>query len=309
MGASTDSVPEQANISGQYITLRVNNGSVGQTTGILTINMSQGFDGLTEDEMRALSIASAEDVLGFDHVFYRYTGAGASGVDLANEDFSSSDWEEVIPDFLTSNAPIWPVTVTTGQTVLVQSDDPTGYGLYEYVGADTAMHLHRQDFTNTNFWQLVTTSVNTGSGAVNLTQGQLVQDLSTVGYVTLQVWDDVDLAATDANADYGLSVQATDGVALQHQQDIRLGDVIAGGDVRLQATEAIVDRNTAPTAAVQTFGSLLLRAGTTIDNISDGQAVRIQMLETERLSVDGGDVIDLVQVNAGYTINGSVRDV
>src|SRR5262249_47736428 len=156
---------------------------IGRQTDLQSLPLAQGFAGLTTDQQQLLAGATVGDVIGVTHALYRYVGSTGQ-VSLASPDFTTTSlWQRVNADFTTSGN-TGTISITNGKLVLVQHK--IGYGLYKYVGAATSLDLNQQDYGNTARWQPVIVTHSSGDAAATLSNGDLVQDLSTVDDVTLQ---------------------------------------------------------------------------------------------------------------------------
>ncbi len=214
------------------------------------INLSGGFANLTDSERALLSRATVKDVLSVSYSFYQYNGASNDTYDLRNADFSNTSlWTKLTPDFVTGGNS-GPVSVQTGQTVLVKSS--SGDKLYKYIGQSGSLNLNGQTYTDASRWSDLT-SASAADGVVSLLHGGVVQNTDSV---TLQLFDDVQVEASGS-----LSVDAGTGAAIQSNGAIQIDHVRSGGNVRLVSGASITDLNVAgSTSAIATFGDLILQA-------------------------------------------------
>ncbi len=151
---------ETLNIQATDLTLEVNDGNlaVNPPTGRVgtllpqqTLLMEYGINGidshaslLTQEQKELLGSAIVNDVIGTHYVTYRYLGSTANyDFQSPTHDFSDGSlWQRVEPDFITS-VDIGVIHITTGETVLVESDQAS-YGWYKFIGSDRSVSLpHR----------------------------------------------------------------------------------------------------------------------------------------------------------------------
>src|SRR6185503_2078893 len=165
-------------------------------------------------------------------------------------------------------------TVNANQTVLVQLDGDR-YGLYRSKVNRGLINIVNQDYADTTKWQRLTSLKGQQSidfstddaGAADLVAGKYALDKHVIQSITLQLWDDVDVEASES-----LVLEAHDGIAVQSTQDLKLHHVHAGGDTRLQTTGDIIDLGSTagdPTAAIRVFGDLVLNVGGSVSNGAD----------------------------------------
>ena len=307
-------------------------GSIGQTSGIVHIQDPVDFESLSDEAKIAMSNAAPDDVLGVHYKIYQYNGATQNNVDLIDEDFSTGTWTEITTDFFTSQSPApTSVSVTAGQTVLVQIDAES-YGLYQATQSFTNINLLNKAIYESSGWERLTddggarADHDTNSGNIStLASGDIVLDKYTVQNLTLQLFDDIDLKAQDLDA-ISLGANAGDEIIIQTTDNLKVHHVLAGGDVRLQASsssaiyttdnisggsitgdgtiaDGSLDGNTADPAndiAVGTLGDLTLLADNSIG--TEDSPLRIQIAPTGSLSVNVSGQLYLHQI-AGTTLD------
>jgi len=302
---------ETPNVIGKNVTLIAGGTSqIGHVSDMMSMDMSGGFAGLSNDEKVALSMATADDIVGVSYDLYKYVGSGETDADLKLVNFTDSSWQKIAVDFSTGSDVSASVikTVGYGQTVLVQLNSDE-YGLYRYLGGTRSMDLVQQDYGNA-VWQRLTTDrgqqakyATDDAAPVDLDFGDLVLNKFVVQNVTLQLWDDVDL-----EADGTFTAEAGGGVAVQTTGAFQLDHVLAGGNVRLQAEGSITDlNNTDETAAIGTFGDLTLLSETGSITGPEESALEIQLLPTSRLSAQAAGDIIIDQIAGDLTINGETE--
>ena len=186
-------------------------------------------------------------MIGVQYETYVYLGADTVA-DLVNADFTNTGtWRKVTTDFVTgsqrngSNV----ATLTTGKTVLVQYS-AAEYGLYEYVGNNAILDLHRQEFADTALWRKLTPDVRTDDGTVELKAGALVANRHVIESLTMQVWDDLEVEAT------GLFTARGERIAVQSAGSLAINSVTAGGDLKVVAGgDVTLEKNSAITARAE----------------------------------------------------------
>ena len=297
---STPDSTEGVNVQGANITLITSAaGQVGRVTGVVTLNLSQGFASLSVGDRDLLSRATANDVLGTAFSFYKYTGPTNSTFDLRGVNFGNTAlWTKITPDFTTGPSST-AVAVQTNQTVLVKGSG--GDALYKFIGAPGTLNLNTESYTNAARWQPVAKH-SAADGVVNLQQGEVVQNTDSV---TLQLFDDVDLEASG-----NLTVEAGTGAAVQTTGTLRLDHVQSTGNIRLVAGGDIRDVAVSGTAAaITTFGDLSLIAKNFIGGASANTPLRVQLPATSHFGADVAGPLNVQQVSADATINGVFKTI
>jgi hypothetical protein len=224
---------EFLNVSGIDVSLLTGAATdqIGQVTGVLTVTSPQLFENLTPEQKQALSRAGVSDIRGVSYELYEYLGAdGARDLADANQFVNAGQWRKVTTDHVTGTDRKTSQTVSlqTGQTVRVQSN-AADCGLYRFLGTAGSRDLSSQDYSNATLWLKLTADHATDDGTVLLETGQLVASKFVIESLTLQVWDDVNVAAT------GLFAADAQDVAVQSDGSLRIDSVLAGGDVRIIA--------------------------------------------------------------------------
>ena len=299
-----DSLPnldyEQNNVSGNNVKL-VASGDIGRASGLVSIDLSGGFAGLTDQQRQSLASASVGDIVGVSHPLYRWTGGpGTVSADASNV----AGWQKLSAKWSTSvNAMVTPAA---GDIVLVQRRGE--YGLYEWVGSESGgpINLQTQDYGDETRWQKLEPAFKTSDGNVAVVTGSLVEDRSVVENVTLDLVDDVDVETPIG------FVTATAGrdVSLHSDANLNLDAIAAGGDVRLRALNDIIDWGSlisGTPAAIATLGSLGLSAGGRIGGLSGrygDQPLRIQVgapsgLISGAFTVEAGGAVSVRQIDGG----------
>jgi LysM repeat protein len=279
----SDSI-EMANIIGNNVVLTGGAQSqMGRVTGVTFIDITGGYENLPIEHKEILSIATVEDVVGKSYALYQYTGTDAT-LDLKEQDFSTGPWQKLTPDFKTSTDTT-PVQITIGQTVLVQSGP--AYDLYRYVGISGLVDLARQTYSDEGSWEKVTRYV-TSDGEEQLNQGDLVENMDELEYLTLEVWNDIDLAEPDS-----VTIVTGDGVAMETEGDFNINYIEAGGDVRLKAGNAIIELDASGTTASITTGDLILVAENELTGYIGTQdnPITVDLKGTSTLSARAGQDI------------------
>ena len=303
--------PEITNVKGGNVILEANgsDGRIGDISGVFSIDLSSGFDGVTdESEKAAMTNAIADDVIGLSYALYFYRG-GAGEVDLAQTNFDNTGlWEKLTIAHTTQTDRLSPQTVTlaAGEYVLVQYSE-SEYGIYEYLGAGGSVELARQDFAQTSLWKGVTTNLGTDTNApVAFTDGRqnsqrLVANKNVIERLTLQLKDDVNVAAS-----VQLTADANKAAALESNQTLRLNHVNAGGNVRIKSGGSILDAQTDGTAGVTSLGSLVLEAGGSVGAANGTDPLRVRVASTGQLSGSAAGHFNVQQVTGGSVTIGDI---
>ncbi len=318
---------ETLNVLAHSLTLEVNDadlavnpptGRVGTLLPQQTLLMEYGINGtashaslLTQEQKELLGSAIIHDVVGIQYVTYRYLGSTANyDFQSATHDFSDAAlWERVEPDYITS-VDTGVVSITTGQTVLVEIDK-ANYGWYKFLGTDRSISLATQNYKDFSLWQPVVIDVETQATlrlvgddpttikTVVLNNGNLVADTETIDRLTIQVVDDVNIELDSAGQ---LQVTARGDVALQAVGDVNVQEVITPGDVRLSATGKIIDQSTSG-AAIVSLGNVNLEA----EVVQKSLGVPLQTLIGPSGSLSGATTgaFRVVQGSGSRTIAGS----
>lgn len=168
----SSSSTETTNIIGNKVTLVAagNDAQLGQISSAVSIDLSEGYAGLTVDEKKLLSTASAEDVVGFIHEIYEYIGSNKTGADVSQGDFSNTSlWRKLTPNFITASTRTSAQIeqVAQGQIVLVQYS-ASEYGLYKYLAPSASLDLASQDYENLSRWQKITANHATNDNGTPL---------------------------------------------------------------------------------------------------------------------------------------------
>ncbi len=307
-------------------------GNIGSVSGIITINNPLDFEAIPDEGKIAMANAAPDDLVGVHYKIYQYTGGGASGVDLEGETFSGGNWTEITTDYVTGtdSSAVVNQTILAGQTVLVQLDTQS-YGLYQAQGNLGTINIaNKAVYENAN-WVRITDDGGqradhaTDDGPVDLVNGDYVLDKHVVQTLTLQLYDDIDIEAADENA-VSLGANAGGQVIIQTSDNLKVHHVLAGDDVRLQATASSSryaddttpggsitgdgsvagdDADPANDIAIGTFGNLVLLADNSIGTSTN--PLRIQVGPDGRLSINAVGQLYLHQV-AGTTLDIDYED-
>jgi hypothetical protein len=142
---------ESLNIIGSTVTLTAGGttSTVGRLDAPVTLDLSQGFAGLTDpDQQQVLSEATVDDIMGRFYTTYRWNGSTSTTVNLdAAIDFSDSNWEAITPSYQTSVDAV--VNIAHGDIVLVQLNADV-YGLYQYNDVSLGAGTRQIDLTDIN---------------------------------------------------------------------------------------------------------------------------------------------------------------
>ena len=302
-------------------------GSIGSKSDIITINDPADFDAISDEGKLAMANASPDDVVGVHYKIYQYTNSDPrDGVDLQDENFASADWTEIVTDYVTGTDASATVNanVSLGQTVLVQLD-ASSYGLYRATQAFNG-NIANKDIYLGSGWKRLTddggtrADHDTDSGPVDLEFSNIVLDKFTVQSLTLQLFNDVDIESQDDIA-VNLGANAGGQVIVQTSDNLQIHHVLAGGDVRLQASSAssaylddtvdggsitgdgTVAGDTADPAndiAIGTLGNLILLADDSVGTQSN--PLRIQIAPSVSLSMNVAGQLYLHQIS-GTTLD------
>ncbi len=297
-GVQDPSAGEKPNIIGGRVTLTTPNGSVGNVSDLVTVELGQGYESSPEEHRAILAAATADDLLGVTYALYEYLGTAAY-LDLGEQDFGDPRlWQRLQTNFVTGTSRLEPqdVSIAHGDIVLVRYG--IVYHLYRYLG-EPADHLDlaAQNYAGSADWKLVIADHSGIDGVVLVAPGELVQNRLEIERLILKVWDDVDLDASVAvviDARDNVAVQA---VAARTAGDLRIEHVHAGGDVRLGAQGAVIDLYTDGTAAVVTPGDLMLAAESSVEGADGVRPLRVQIAPTSRFSADVGGELHVRQVS------------
>ena len=255
--------PEKANIAGGtvYINAGGNTSNIGRVSPTMTLNMSNGYDGLTLEQVVGLSSAAIEDIIGFNYEFYKYVGSDAVGVDLGSTDYKSSEWQKIATNYFTDydRSGTQYVEMGNGQTVLVQYSKEE-FGLYRYIGQSSGFDLTQQDFGNQDRWEKVSGDYDTEDGVVDIENGEVVENRFIVDYLTMRVWDDLEVDASGT-----VTLDAGNNIAVEGMAQLNLNHAIAGNDIRLAAADAIIDTYLDSDAAITLGGNLYISSLTEIE--------------------------------------------
>ncbi|PYR14346.1 MAG: hypothetical protein DMF94_34420, partial [Acidobacteria bacterium] len=334
--APTTVAPEINNVVGQTVTLVADGGGgIGRAEPATIIDLSHGFDKLSDANKGLLSTATSSDVIGVQYAVYRNIGASTAGTfadmvaaakaafkaDLEDGDgvittptpsdhFASffgtnpNQWQKVTPIVTgVSRAPNVQ-TVAHDAIVLVEFDSAS-YGLYQYKGTSGSFNLSAERFDNAARWDKLTLRSTDDTLDTAIASNQLVLDKFVVERVALQLQDDVDIHADR------LVVEADGNVALQSADELKIDHARAGGDVRLNSGLSIIDLHTAGTdAAVSSFGAeVVITSNGAIQGSNPADAFRMQLADTTQLFADAPGNIKLQQVGTDTTINGASRAI
>jgi hypothetical protein len=304
-------------------------GSIGRRGDVITIDNPADFEHVTDEGKLALANAVPDDVIGVNYRVYQYSGSARNGVDLSHENFGAGGWTQVVTNFVTGTSSTATVnrTVLAGQTVLVQLD-ATRYGLYRATTTFTG-NIANKDIYQGAGWQRLTTqggtkanklNHETDGGPANLVAGDIVLDKHFVQSLTLQLFDDIDLEAQD-DRDVSLGAHAGGQVIVQTSDNLQIHHVLAGGDVRLQASRSSSSdpddaipggnitgdgtlfgdtANPASDTAIGTRGNLILLADGSVGTAAN--PLRLQVAPTGLLSLNVTGEIHLNQL-ADTTLN------
>ncbi|MFO0942485.1 MAG: hypothetical protein U0930_17240 [Pirellulales bacterium] len=331
--ATTGQSAELRNISASEIRLSVNDtnpavnpptGRIGSLTGIQTLQLEYGINGangqaslLTEAQKQVLASAIVDDVIGLKYVTYRFIGNSANpstpvayNFQDANHDFTDGSlWQRVEPDFITTDNQS-PVNIANGQTVLVEYSK-TSYGWYRYLGSPQTLTLSTQNFADTNLWQPITIDHQTADTqilegeplntvkTVNLFNGQLVSDTTTVDRLTIEVVDDVNIEVNDE----GVLIANADGdIALQANGELQLSQVQSLGNVRLSSSGDMFDMGFG-NAAVTAVGATNLE-GQVVQSVTVGSPLRVLVGPSGSLSGAAAGAFNVSQGHGTFTVLG-----
>ena len=194
------------------------------------------------------------------------------------------------------------VNAVKGKT-LVNSDG----NVYRFIGGNTKIpDLSVIDYCSDS-WELAKVDANNFTQDVannkflstfqnqnkSLSNGDIVQNKRAVERLTLQLFDDVDIEASES-----LSIDAGNTVVVDTTGDFLIKHVKADGDARIKAAGGIFDLGVDSEAAISTFGDLVMSAGTSIEAANHTDPLRIQLSPDNKLSVDVFGNLRLKQVSA-----------
>ncbi len=303
-------------------------GSIGSKGDIITINNPIDFEALPDAAKVAMANATPDDLVGVHYTIYEYTGAAATGVDLEAETFAAG-WTAITTDYVTGTDASASVisNVAIGQTVLVQLDAES-YGLYRATQAFSGDIADKAAYVVG--WERLTddggarADHDTTENAADLLTGDIVLNKHTVQTLTLQLFDDIDIEAQDDVA-VNFGANAGGQVIVQTSDNLKVHHVLAGGDVRLQASssstantphqigdsidggsitgDGTVAGNTANPAndiAIGTLGNLTLLVDNSIG--VEANPLRIQIAPTGTLSLNVVGQLYLHQIS-GTTLD------
>jgi Ca2+-binding RTX toxin-like protein len=313
---------EVSNVIGSSIQLFAGGtGEVGTVSGERVLDLSVGFENLTDAEREFLTLATTDAIVGRTYALYEYDAPDGSEpleivdfgedaetyapINLRTTDFGDTDlWSRFEPDFMTE-VDTGEVEVANGETVLVQRGRDV-YGLYRYVGPTDSLVLSEQDYGDVSKWESFGADFDTGStsGVLLPGEGQLVADRFDLVSLTIQLFDDVELEASGT-----ITIEAAQGVAVETggpgPLDLRVERVRAGNDTRLVASGSILDLYTDPVAAVGSLGDVILasRSGS-VEGVG-AQAFRVQVGPAGALFGEANvGKFDVVQVGGNLDAGG-----
>jgi Ca2+-binding RTX toxin-like protein len=98
-GGGVGAPAETPNIIANHLTLKAGgeSGQIGRVTGMVTMDLSGGFENLSKEHQEILTYAGVDDVVSVVYAMYQYTGDGEV-LDLKEQDFSQGPWVKVTPD-------------------------------------------------------------------------------------------------------------------------------------------------------------------------------------------------------------------
>ncbi|MBD2198648.1 MULTISPECIES: DUF4347 domain-containing protein [Calothrix] len=275
----------------------------------------------TNDNGTALQVIPNTTVVRDRNFIYRYVGATTTGVNLLGRDYANdSNWQDIT---FSQNAnenrfdSSYTTVVEVIPNVTLVRDGNT---IYRYVGSSkvnlkpsAVNYANNPDWQVDNTFELIENFVqNTSQNRFEsnfrnqnktLLTGQLVEDRFNVTHLTVQLRDDVNLQATDA-----VTIDAGKGVAVEATGTLQINHVKSGGDVSLQVAGAITDLNTDATAAITSFGDLVLKSEGAI-NSTTTNPLRIQVASSGRLSAEAVGDINIQQVATDATINNQSQTI
>ena len=301
-------------------------GSIGSKSDLITIDNPIDFESISDEGKIAMANASQDDIVGVHYRIYEYTGSNQLDIDLRGEDFSTGSWTEIVTDYVTGTDATASINqnVLVGQTVLVQLDSGS-FGLYRATQAFNG-NIANKDIYLGSGWERLTddggsrADHDTDSGPVDLLTGDIVLDKFNVQTLTLQLFDDIDIEAQDDRA-INLGANAGGEIIIQTSDNLKIHHVLAGADVRLQATSAstVYPDDTDPGGsitgdgtvagdsadpandiAIGTLGNLTLLADNSIGTADS--PLRIQIAPTGSLSMNVTGQLYLHQI-AGTTLD------
>ena len=118
------------------------------------------------------------------------------------------------------------------------------YAVYRYVGPDRTVYLGEQAiYENASLWARVTlplvgsldVAASSDDGVVDLRTGNLVASKFEIESVSLQVWEDVRIAARGV-----VDMQSDGDLVVEAEGDVRLGQLRGSDRLRVQATGSIL---------------------------------------------------------------------
>ena len=277
----------------EIVATAANGGRVGDVSEITTIDFAAGFEAISEAEKGLLGMAVAEDVIGYTYFLYEYLGAAAT-IDLTSADYSDTAlWNSVTVDLFTETrfaeqVELGAVALKNGQVLLVQFASEI-YGRYQYVGADAELDLAETDFSETENWKELSADHDMDGGSSALTTGNLVQDRDSLETLTIQLWEDVDTVVAGE-----ISINVDGAVAFEVDGTMTLEQLVAEGDIRLAASDGIMDANTGVTDALISGDNLNLTvSGGSVGTSS--QPILVALTNAARVSASVSDSIYLAE--------------
>ena len=312
---------ETPNVVGSTVTLIAGgSGAVGRLSAITSFGMTTGFAGLNDTQRELLSRATIDDIVGLSYALYRYKGAGGSvNLTTANYATDTANWEKVSPTFTRSSTDTQSVALTQNtSTVLVELLGV--YGLYLFLGGSGTVNLATENFLNGSRWRRLTPDFESDDGAQTLGAGValsntgviLVADTTVLDRVTVQLTDDVNVESdTDpALGNVTVKVDAGSGVALETSGNLDVDHITSGsgGDVRLTVGGAITDLVASGTsAAVTTFGSLRISAGSNVGTVT--VPLRIRVATGGGLTILRSSSFSVNQISGDVTIGSTTKTI
>jgi Ca2+-binding RTX toxin-like protein len=307
-------IDEIANIIGGHVTLIAGGagGSVGKLSGPVSIDLTQDWAKLSNEEKELLSVASADEIVGVKYEFYVYGGGGATDVDMTTVNFLDGAWTKINTDYVTNTDRTLPQIVAVngdGSTHVLVQFSKDEFGLYRYLGGAGNIDLRAQDYNDIGRWVKIESNLGTDSGIVDLSDDLIVANKYAVERLLLQLFDDIDIEGSNGNA-VELTVDAGDVVGVDTTGDFHVDQISAGGIVRIDAGGSILDLySTGTDAAITTYGDLIMNAGVNVGGDDGSSPFRIQLAPTSKLFATTGGDFHAEQVGEDADVRGDEQEI
>jgi hypothetical protein len=235
---------------------------------------------------------------------YEYRG-GTQAMNLRNQDYSDSRrWVRLVADQGVSQRQSEADVVVDAEAVakgkLINMDVRKGQSVRVALGGGTdGWYVADRDLNGVNLaaetyvdgWTAQNLRFVVTAKAVDARDGLLIARQDLPQYLTLQVSDPITLKASG-----DVQLQSGRGATLASAEDLRLGSMDVTGDLRIKSGQSITTTSVSPIIVRQ--GDLSLTAATLV-RASNGQALRLQMVDGGTVSVQAQGDIDLLQVSNG----------